>query len=257
MNINSDLDYFEKIFYILISVLILSIISFVIYWNLPFEVTRKADIDLGNTLIENINSYKSKYNEIPATDDWKTLEKLGFKIEMLGTKPNYENNQNNEYELVFLEGFDGPYLMWNSKEKKWKIGFPTIFTNANKEEDYSEQKRINQKINGNTVIFLRPSDEKFENLKGEQGIYEVDSDFGFAIQRTIDSLQNNPKFKAIKNEVYTERYIEIEDCRDCPKSIDRNSIYYGLILTAPNKEIKIIPNVQTLNYIQIIEEYFK
>ena len=87
--------------------------------------------------------------------------------------------------------------------------------------------------------------------------YDLDSDFGFAIQRTIDSLKINPKFNDIKNEVYTERYIEIEDCRSCPKSIDRDSIYYGLILTATNKKIKIITNVQSISYIPIIEEYFK
>lgn len=82
---------------------------------------------MGNKLIENIDSYQSKFNELPKNDDWETLESLGFNIEMLGTQPSYECNQNGEYELVFLEGFDGPYLMWNSNEKKWKIDFPTIY----------------------------------------------------------------------------------------------------------------------------------
>jgi hypothetical protein len=247
----------KKTIYILISLILLSIVSLVIYWNLPFEITRKSDIKYGSLLIENINSYKVENNKLPENDDWETLEKIGFKTEMLGTSPSYETDGNDEYEIIFLEGFDGPYLMWNSKEGKWKIGFPTIFTKNNKKQNYSEQKRTNQKINGNTVVFLRPSDEKFEDLKKEQGIYEVDSDYGFAIQRTIDSLKINPKFNDIKNEVYTERYIEIEDCRSCPKSIDRDSIYYGLILTATNKEIKIITNVQSISYIPIIEEYFK
>lgn len=120
----------KKGIYILISIILLSIVSLAIYWNLPFEITRKSDIKLGNTLIKNINSYKLENNKLPENTDWKTLEKLGFKIEMLGTKPNYETNQDSDYELVFLEGFDGPYLMWNSKEKKWKIDFPTIFTST-------------------------------------------------------------------------------------------------------------------------------
>lgn len=117
----------KKAFYILVSLLVLSLISLVIYWNLPFEITRKKDIELGNTLIENIQSYKSKHHKVPDENDSKTLRKLGFKIEVLGTKPSYETNQNGEYELVFIEGFDGPHLMWNSKEKKWKIDFPTIY----------------------------------------------------------------------------------------------------------------------------------
>src|SRR5690606_28852889 len=151
----------KKLFYILISIVILSIISLVIYWNLPIEITRKNDIKFGNKLIENISSYQSQFNELPKNDDWKTLENLGFEIEILGTKPSYEYNQNGEYELVFLEGFDGPYLMWNSKEKKWKIDFPTILTESNQ----------TLKISGKTVIFLRPSDKKFKKLEDENRIF--------------------------------------------------------------------------------------
>jgi hypothetical protein len=117
----------RKIIYILLSILLLSILALLIYWNLPFKITRKSDITLGNTIIENINSYKLKHKKLPENNDWKTLEKLGFNVEILGTKPNYLKNQNGEYELVFMEGFDGPYLMWNSKENKWKIDFPKIY----------------------------------------------------------------------------------------------------------------------------------
>ena len=125
--LNSQL---KKTFFILISIICLAIVSLITYWNLPIEITRKSDIKLGNTIIENINSYKSENKKLPENQDWKTLEKIGFKIEMLGTTPSYETNQNGEYELVFLEGFDGPYLMWNSTEKKWKIDFPTIYTKS-------------------------------------------------------------------------------------------------------------------------------
>lgn len=242
----------KKIVFTFFSILIISIISLAIYWNLPFEITRKSDIKFGNELIKNIETYKIENNNLPKNGDWKTLEKLGFKIEILGTKPDYETNQNGEFEIVFLEGFDGPYLMWNSKEKKWKIDFPTIFTQTNKNENKTNLKTVN----GKTIIFLRPSEEKFETLKNENGIYEVDSDFGFAITRTIDFLKANPNYKSIKNEIITDRYIEITDCNNCPKTIDRDSIYYGLILTEPNKAVKIIHNVQTLNYENEIEEYF-
>lgn len=43
-------------------------------------------------LIENINKYKTQNNKLPENDDWKTLRKIGFKIEMLGTNPSYETN---------------------------------------------------------------------------------------------------------------------------------------------------------------------
>ena len=117
----------KKTFYILVSIILLPLFSLVVYWNLPFEITRKSDIKYGKTLIENINSYKIKNKKLPENDDWKTLEEIGFKTEMLGISPNYETDGNNEYEIVFLEGFDGPYLMWNSKENKWKIDFPKTY----------------------------------------------------------------------------------------------------------------------------------
>ena len=121
------------LFFLSISVIV--IISVVVYWNLPFEITRKSDIKIGNKLIENINYHQNQNKTLPKNDDYKTLEKLGFTMEMLGTKPSYASNQNGEYELIFLEGFDGPYLMWNSKEKKWKIDYPTIFIDNQKDYD--------------------------------------------------------------------------------------------------------------------------
>ena len=101
--------------------------SITIYWNLPFEITRKSDIKFGNSIIENIEKYKKQNNKLPFENDWKTLEKLGFKTEELGTKPSYETDDKGNYQLIYLEGFDGPYLMWNSTEKKWKIDNPTTF----------------------------------------------------------------------------------------------------------------------------------
>jgi len=246
----------KKAIYILISIFILSIVSLIIYWNLPFEITRKSEINYGNTLIENINKYKIQNNKLPGNDDWKTLRKIGFKIEILGTNPSYETNGNDEYEIIFLEGFDGPYLMWNSKEKNWKISFPKTFVNSNDTEENTDQ-TTPTKINGSAIIFLRPNDEKFKEVNEEEGIYEVDSDFGFGIQKTIDGLKTNSKFSKLKYEILTDRFIKIEDCKDCPKIIDRDTIYYGLILTAKNEEIKIITNVQSLGYLQTIEDYFK
>ena len=154
----------KKTIYILISLFLFSVVSIFIYWNLPIEITRKSDIKYGNTLIENINSYRVENNKLPENDDWKTLEKIGFKTEMLGTSPSYETDGNDEYEIIFVEGFDGPYLMWNSNENKWKVSFPTTFININDKEENTDQKTNAPKINGNTIIFLRPSNEKFEKL---------------------------------------------------------------------------------------------
>lgn len=70
-------------------------------------------------------------------------------------------------------------------------------------------------------------------------------------------MKTNSKFSKLKYEILTDRFIKIEDCKDCPKIIDRGTIYYGLILVAKNEEIKIITNVQSFGYLQTIEDYFK
>lgn len=116
----------KKAFIISITILILIVLSITVYWNLPIEVTRKSDIKLGNELIEKIEIYKKSNGKLPETNDWQTLEKLGFRMEDLGTRPSYVKDSTHNYELSYPEGFDGPYLLWNSQEKKWTIDFPKI-----------------------------------------------------------------------------------------------------------------------------------
>lgn len=112
------------------------------------------------------------------------------------------------------------------------------------------------RVEGKHVIFLRPSEEKFKSLEDQPGIYESDSDFGFGISLTIDSLETNPIYSKIKNTVTVDRYIEIKDCADCPKIIDRDTLFYGLILTAPNQKTKTITSIHSMPYLDEIDEYF-
>jgi len=119
----------KKALIISVSIIILLILSITVYWNLPIEVTRKSDIKLGNELIEKIEGYKKSNVKLPANNDWRTLEKLGFTMKDLGTTPSYVKDSSNNYELVYIDSFDGPYLLWNSQEKKWTIDFPKIFSN--------------------------------------------------------------------------------------------------------------------------------
>jgi hypothetical protein len=115
----------KKALIISISVIIAIILSVTIYWNLPIEITRKSDIKFGNELIQKIEDYKKINQKLPENNDWQTLEKLGFKKDE-AANPVYASDENGNYEFVYFEGFDGPYLMWNSQERKWTIDFPKI-----------------------------------------------------------------------------------------------------------------------------------
>ena len=111
-------------------------------------------------------------------------------------------------------------------------------------------------IEESQILFIRPSEKKFESLKDEDGIYEVDSDFGFGIQRTIDSLDLQVKYKHLKYEVVADRFIEIKDCKNCPIKIDTDTLFYTTILTSPGKEIQIIKIIHSMGYLSAIDAFF-
>jgi len=96
-----------------------------IWWSLPVTVNRHSEIKLGNKVIENIDSYWKTNQKLPESNEWETLKKLGVQFDYEVSKPEYKNINDTLYELYFIEGFDGPYLMWNSLERKWKIDSPT------------------------------------------------------------------------------------------------------------------------------------
>jgi hypothetical protein len=113
-------------------------------------------------------------------------------------------------------------------------------------------------ISGNYVLFLRPDSLRFESYTKDSGsgIYEVDSDFGFGISVTIDSISESKRYKNIKTIVSEKRYIIIKDCKNSPLTIDRDTINYGLIMTAKGKEIKISTFVHSGDYLYDVDEYF-
>jgi hypothetical protein len=96
-----------------------------IYWKLPFTVNRSSDIKLGEKIIKNIENYNAT-NVLPDNDDWKTLRGFGFRDKIDFLQPEYRRVDKETFELIYVESFDGPYLMWNSTEKKWKEGYPTF-----------------------------------------------------------------------------------------------------------------------------------
>ena len=71
-------------------------------------------------------------------------------------------------------------------------------------------------IKGNFVLFLRPDSTRFESyVKADENIYEADSDFGFGISATMDSISKNKKYKDMHTAVSDKRYIVIEGCKNC------------------------------------------
>lgn len=89
-------------------------------------MTRRSDIKSGNELVQRLEKYMVQHDRLPDSGDWKALGELGFEITETGTRPAYEKLSNDEFQLIYLEGFDGPYLFYNSDSKKWAAGWPHI-----------------------------------------------------------------------------------------------------------------------------------
>jgi hypothetical protein len=112
---------------------------------------------------------------------------------------------------------------------------------------------------GSWIIFLRPDSARldFYSKKLQEGIYKTDAEFGDAIAMTGDSVVSNTDFKGIKGMVSTKRYITIVDCKECPVTIDRDTVNYGVILTATGKPLKAEQNVYDgPHYIKAMRKYF-
>ncbi len=115
----------KKLIITIVLTLTIIIGLYFIWRNLPLTINRSSDIKLGEQIIEKIENYK-KTNGLPDNNDWETLRKFGFRDKIDFLEPEYNKLNENSYELVYVEGFDGPYLLWNSKERIWKMNFPTI-----------------------------------------------------------------------------------------------------------------------------------
>jgi len=103
----------------------LTVVLYMTWLNLPVTINRYSDIKYADKIIDQIEEYK-KNKGLPESDDWETLKKFGFKDHADFLVPEYQKINNDNYELIFIEGFDGPYLLWNSKDRKWKKGQPTF-----------------------------------------------------------------------------------------------------------------------------------
>ena len=115
----------KKIALGILTVFILTIGVYILWWNLPLSINRSSDIKLGEQIIEKIEVYQ-KQKGLPDNNDWETLRKFGFRDEIDFLQPEYRKLNEDNFELIYVEGFDGPYLMWTSTERKWKEGYPTF-----------------------------------------------------------------------------------------------------------------------------------
>ena len=99
----------------------------VAWWLLPLSVTHYAEVRRGNALRQQLDGYFSQNHTLPEDGAWQQLKQIGFTSQELERAyPEYHKIDDAAYELLFVKGFDGPYLTWNSWERRWKKGYETL-----------------------------------------------------------------------------------------------------------------------------------
>lgn len=90
-----------------------------LFWLANNKWQEYQQINLGNKLKTNITNYYEKTGHLPKERDWDTLENLEFKMNPISTTPDYKRLNEQNYQLIYPTGFDGPNLIYDSTTNKW------------------------------------------------------------------------------------------------------------------------------------------
>lgn len=111
---------------LLIPIIILAIAVVLFIYNRPLTLVKHKEISRGYELIKGIEAYQQKKGKLPENGDWAAFQEIGFTLnELERAYPEFRKLSDISFELSYTEGFDPPYLMWNSTEREWKKGFPS------------------------------------------------------------------------------------------------------------------------------------
>ena len=99
------------------------------YTHMPLEWRRHKDIELGKTISANIENYRRQHGRLPAAGNEAELKALGFlHTKAQGWQPGYRPNGAGGYRLIYDEGYDPPYLLWDSQEQQWRLDNSSLKT---------------------------------------------------------------------------------------------------------------------------------
>ena len=251
----------NKVFKIFGLGIITLIVLYLIWLKLPITINRHSDIKLGNKIIEKIEAYR-KSNGLPESNDWETLKKFGFIDHLDYLEPEYEKLNDNEYQLVFLEGFDGPYLMWTSKDKKWKIDqplFPDNWVHNKLNPEIIKIKWDSIYPNENLFIELKSLDSDNENVNQNKFKFRLSKNTNRQdldlYSDTIYSTTQIIEFKDFNNDKIKDILIQNES--DVRSNWTYN-LYLVDIKNAKLTKVKVFSEIKNPNYLKefnLIDNY--
>lgn len=91
------------------------------YINMPWQWRRHKDIERGNALIQKLEQYQQQNHRLPDSHEQAILSEIGFIQNKQGWQPAYQKLDNARYQIIYQDGYDAPYLTWQSDKKTWML----------------------------------------------------------------------------------------------------------------------------------------
>jgi hypothetical protein len=76
------------------------------------------DLREGAVIVANVERFRLEHGRLPDAYNTGELVGLGFEDNAVATNPLYSVD-GGEYEIRYVEGFDGPYIVYSSRLKEW------------------------------------------------------------------------------------------------------------------------------------------
>jgi hypothetical protein len=73
----------------------------------------------GAAIVANVERFRQEHGRLPDASNGGELSALGFELGAVAEYPLY-SVQGGGYEITYVEGFDGPYIVYSSSAKEWR-----------------------------------------------------------------------------------------------------------------------------------------
>lgn len=88
---------------------------------LPWKLEYRAEMSAGNVLIAKIENFRKEHGRLPDAEKPQEIVPLGFELRT-GYHPDYKV-AGDYYEITYVFGFDGPYIVYSSRTKQWRCDY--------------------------------------------------------------------------------------------------------------------------------------
>ncbi len=86
---------------------------------LPWNVRYWNDTWTGDRIISKIEAFRREHGRLPNSHNTEEMVPLGFEDALVDYRPEYEPVGRNAYQITYVEGLDGPNIVYSSITRQW------------------------------------------------------------------------------------------------------------------------------------------